>query len=159
RTHFGQYLGKPFADIPQEYLRYAASDALATWHLFWELNRLIKQVLRTSRAVYGYVNEDWLKEAIRRFGPLTHHTQLKASIVVDVLQANGIGIEQSRREEKARQVQAILEESKERMRQAGYLVDQLRSAKALQSILSQLKHKHPGLPLKRTETGRWSTAE
>src|SRR5262249_3190940 len=102
---------------------------------------------------------DWLKEAIRRFGPLTHHTQLKASIVMDALQTNGIGIEQTRREEKAKQVHVLLKERKERLRQRGYLVDQRGSAKALQSILSELKRNHPESQLKRTETGRWSTAE
>ncbi len=32
RTGFGRYLGRPFEEIPEIYLRYAASDPLATWH-------------------------------------------------------------------------------------------------------------------------------
>jgi DNA polymerase I-like protein with 3'-5' exonuclease and polymerase domains len=160
RTSFGQFLGKPPSAIPTQYLIYLAQDALATWHLFQELHRLIQQVLRTSQQVFGYVDESWLRDVIRRFGPLTHHTQLKASIVMDVLRANGIGIEQTRRTEKARQVQLLLDLSKERMRRKGYLVDAEGSAKALQSILSELKRNNPDLVLKRTESGeRWSTAE
>jgi DNA polymerase I-like protein with 3'-5' exonuclease and polymerase domains len=160
RTSFGLYLGRPFGDLPPEYLRYAAADPLVTWYLFWDLHRRVKDVLRSSRHVYGYVHEDWLKDVSRRFGPLTHHVQLRASIVVDALYANGIGIEQDRREEKARRVQALLKDSKERLRRRGYLVDQPGSAKALQSILSELKRNRPGLDLKRTESGqRWSTAE
>jgi len=38
-------------------------------------------------------------------------------------------------------------------------VDQPGSAKALQSILSTLKRQNPGLELKTTASGKWSTAE
>ncbi len=35
RTGFGRYLGRPLEEVPEAYLRYAAGDPLATWHLFW----------------------------------------------------------------------------------------------------------------------------
>jgi hypothetical protein len=159
RTNFGQFLGKPPKTIPSEYLTYLGHDVLATWHLCGELLRLIMAVLQNSPTVYGYVDQDWLNDAVLRFGPLTHHVQLKASILMDVLRTNGIGIDQARRTEKARKVQALLEEAKERLRKQGYLAGQEGCNKAMQSILSQLKRERPQLELKRTSGGKWSTAE
>jgi len=90
RSSFGQFLGKSFESIPTEYLTYLGQDALATWHLFGELHRRIKEVLQNSFNVWGFVNEApdhhlggvsdrWLRDVIRRFGPLTHHIQLRVS--------------------------------------------------------------------------------
>jgi DNA polymerase family A/3'-5' exonuclease len=160
RTNFGQYLDKPPSAIPGEYLTYLAQDVIATWHLYHELQARINGVLAGSREVFGYVSDQWLQYAIKHFGPLTHHTQLKASIVVDALRANGIGIEQERRELKAQQVQALKDDTKERMRQKGYLVGEKGCDAAMQSILSTFKRKNPDVTLKRTESGqKWSTAE
>jgi DNA polymerase I-like protein with 3'-5' exonuclease and polymerase domains len=159
RTSFGQFLGKPPSAIPPKYLAYLAHDALATWHLFAELQRLIKNVLRNSRGVFGYVNDVWLRDAIDRFGPLTHHVQLKASIIMDVLRVNGIGIDQTRCEEKARQVRVVRDDAKERLRRRGYQAGE-GSTRALQSILNQFHREHPDVEMRRTESGKqWSTTE
>ena len=73
---------------------------MATWHVFRELNVRIRGVLQRSRGAWGFVDDAWLKDAIDRFGPLTHHVQLKASILMDALRANGIAIDARRWEEK-----------------------------------------------------------
>jgi DNA polymerase I len=160
RTGFGQFLGRPLAEVPEVYLRYAAGDTLATWHLFWELNRLIKGVLQGADGVWGYVNNQWLQGSIRRFGPLTHHVQLRASILADVLNANGIGVDAGRAGAKLAAVQAIMEDARERMRVRGLLVDQKGSDKALQSILMQLERQNPCLELARSAScEKYSTAE
>ena len=117
RRNFAQYLFAPLTTIPADYLRYAASDALVTWHLFWELNRRIRDVLRDSAHVRGYVDDAWLRDAIARFGPLTHHVQLKASVVCDVLRKNGIGIDQARQAEKLRDVAAKKSTYEQRLRE------------------------------------------
>jgi DNA polymerase I-like protein with 3'-5' exonuclease and polymerase domains len=153
RTGFGRYLGRPFDEIPEVYLRYAAGDPLATWHLFWELNRLIKTILKDAHQVWGYVDDAWLRDAIRRFGPLTHHIQLRASIITDVLRSNGIGMDNGRGAEKLAQVQAVMDAAKERMRRRGYLVDQPGSRKAMQSILEKFACEHPEVELRLTESG------
>ena len=159
RTNFGQFLGNPASAIPANYLTYLAHDAMATWHLFGALDRKIQDLLQSVESVYGYVSPDWLQYVINRFGPLTHHVQLRASILMDVLRSNGIGVDQVRRAEKATKVQALLDECKERMRQRGYLVGEPGSDKAMQSILSKLKRDNPQLALTKTPTGKWSTAE
>jgi hypothetical protein len=159
RTNFGEFLGKPPSSIPTEYLNYLAHDVIVTWHLFLELNRRIKELLQNANAVYGFVSPEWLKHVTSRFGPLTHHIQLKASILIEVLRSNGIGVDPNRREEKARKVQEALDSCKERMRRRGFLVDEPGSDKALQSILTELKRRSPALELKTTATGKWSTTE
>jgi DNA polymerase I-like protein with 3'-5' exonuclease and polymerase domains len=160
RTGFGRYLGRPFDEIPEIYLRYAAGDPLATWHVFWKFNQLIKGVLKDADQVWGYVDDAWLRDVICRFGPLTHHIQLRASIITDVLRSNGIGIDTSRGAEKLARVQVVMDAARERLRQSGYLVDQPGSTKAMQSILAQFAREHPGVELRLTESGeKFSTAE
>ena len=109
RTGFGRFLGRPLGEIPEAYLRYAAGDPLATWHLFWELHRRIKGVLQSAPEVWGYVDDAWLRDAIRRFGPLTHHIQLRASIVTDVLRTNGIAVDAGRGAEKLARVREAMD--------------------------------------------------
>jgi hypothetical protein len=160
RTGFGRYLGRPFDEIPEVYLRYAAGDPLATWHLFWELHRRIKEVLRDAHGVWGYAGEAWLRDVTRRFGPLTHHVQLRASIITDVLRSNGIAIDTGRGAEKLARVQAVRDAAKERMRQHGYLVDEPGRVKAMQSILEQFAREHPEVELRLTDSGElFSTAK
>ena len=160
RMGFSQFLGKPPTVIPAQYLTYLAHDAIATWHLFGELHRLIRDVLRGAGSVYGYAGDEWLRDVIRRFGPLTHHIQLRASIVMDALRSTGIGIDKQRSAEKAAKVQDLLLECKERMRLSGFLVDQPGNGKAMQSILNQFHRAHPEVELQRTASEeKWSTAE
>lgn len=160
RTGFGRFLGRPVAEIPEVYLRYAGGDPLATWHLFWELNRLIQGVLREAPRAWGYVDEAWLKEAVRRHGPLTHHIQLRASILMDALSTNGIAIDATRRDETLGRVLAAKEECRERLRRRGYLAGEPGSGKAMQSILRQFAREHPDVELKLTASGeKFSTAE
>ena len=92
---------------------------MATWHVFRELNVRIRGVLEGSRGAWGFVDDAWLQAAIGRFGPLTHHVQLKASILMDALRANGIAIDARRWEEKLGQVRRIREGCRERMRRRG----------------------------------------
>jgi hypothetical protein len=153
RTGFGRYLGRPLDEIPEVYLRYAVADPLATWHLFWELNSLIKAVLKDAHQVWGYVDDAWLRDVTSRFGPLTHHVQLRASILTDAFCSIGIGIDTDRGAEKLARVRAVMDEAKERMRQRGYLVDQKGSGKAMQSILAKFALEHPDVDLRLTDSG------
>jgi hypothetical protein len=158
RTSFGKYLGQHPAKIPQEHLRYLGLDTLATWMLFAALQRRIKEVLARSHGVWGYVDERWLRDVVNRYGLLTHHVQLRASILMDALTASGIAVDQGRSGEKERKLRAVLEETKKRLRERGYLAGEKGSSKALQSLLSEFKRKSPDLPLATTPTGKWSTA-
>jgi DNA polymerase family A/3'-5' exonuclease len=160
RLSFGQFLGKPPSSIPSQHLTYLAQDTIATWHVFQKLNSLIRDVLRNADRVWGYVDDDWLRDVVRRYGPLTHHIQLRASILTDVLSANGIGIDRNRSVEKATQVQRVMEECRGRLNQRGYLPNEKGCNKALQHILNTFQHQHREVPMRRTESGKaWSTTE
>ena len=120
----------------------------------------MKDVLQNSQQVWGFVDDGWLKGAIRRFGPLTHHIQLKASILMNALRANGIAIDATRCEEKLAQVRAVREMSREQLRRRGYLAGEEGCGKALQSILAQFQREHPAIDLRHTASGeKFSTAE
>ena len=158
RTNFGQYLYQPLSAIPRPYLEYAAGDVIATWHLFWRLNEQIREVLQNGRGVFGYVNDDWLHDVVSRFGPLTHHIQLRASILMDVLGANGIAVDGPRREEKTEALTAIMQDCEQRLRAQGILVGGSGSNKSLQSALDQFHKEHPDVELNRTPKRKgWST--
>jgi DNA polymerase I-like protein with 3'-5' exonuclease and polymerase domains len=159
RRSFAQYLFAPLTTIPADYLRYAAGDALVTWHLFWELNRLIREVLRGSSGVRGYVDEAWLRDAIQEFGPLTHHVQLKASIVCDVLRKNGIGIDQARQAEKLQDVLAKKGCYEQRLRERSFPIGGQGAGRAMQAAIDTFHAEHPDIPLQRTGGGKWSAAE
>jgi hypothetical protein len=158
RTGFSQFAGKPLSAIPGEHLAYLARDAIATWHLFGELNERVRDILRASGGVYGHGGEAWLKGVIAKFGPLTHHVQLRASILMGVLRRNGIGIDRARREEKAAAVAQVMYGCRERLRRRGYLPGEKGCDKALQAILGRAV-RSSGVELDRTPTGKWSTSE
>ena len=159
RRNFAPYLFAPLTTIPADYLRYAAGDALVTWHLFWELNRRIRDVLRDSSHVRGYVDDAWLKDAIARFGPLTHHVQLKASVICDVLRKNGIGIDQARQAEKLRDVATKKSIYEQRLRERAFPIGGSGAGKAMQAAIDRFHAEHPEMPLERTHGGKWSAAE
>lgn len=160
RRGFGQFLYQPLARIPAKYLRYAACDPLATWHLFWELNRRIRELLQNSREVWGFVDDAWLRDVVHRFGPLTHHVQLRASIVTDALQRNGIAIDATSRAKKLEQVRAVKDQCEQRLRRQGFPVVGEGSGTAMQAALDRFHEQHPDVPLNRTASDKkWSTAK
>jgi len=159
RRNFAQYLFAPLTTIPADYLRYAASDALVTWHLFWELNGRIRDVLRNSAHVRGYVDDAWLRDVIARFGPLTHHVQLKASIVCDVLRKNGIAVDQTRQAEKMADVRTKRAGYQQRLQQRNFPINGSGVGKAMQAAIDRFHAEHPQIELQRTDGGKWSAAE
>ena len=83
RTSWGKWLGRSPQEIEPAYLEYLARDVVATWLVHRRLVELIGRQLAVSTNAFGYVDEDWLTEQVRRWGPLTHHVQLKAAIVLE----------------------------------------------------------------------------
>lgn len=160
RRGFGQFLFAPLTTIPADYLRYAAGDAVVTWHLFCELNRLIRDVLRDASHVRGYVDDAWLPDVIQRFGPLTHHVQLKASVICDALRKNGIGIDPGRQAEKLGEVLSSKSHYEERLREQQFPVGGKGAGKAMQAAIDRFHAEHPEFPLQRKhKSGKWSIAE
>src|SRR5262249_18659250 len=73
---------------------------------------------------------------------------------------NGVAVDRERSGEKARRVEEVMAERKERLRLRGFLVGEANSSKVLQKILERFHREHPEVEMHRTEPGeRWSTAE
>ena len=158
RLNFGEYLGRDLSEIPPEYLQYAAADTMATWSLFHVLKRKIREVLIRSDRVFGYVDEDWLSGVMTQFGPLTHHLQLRVSIVLDSINRQGLCVERQRHQSKLAEVTAAIQDSEKRLQQAGFVVRGPGSSSALQRKLQDFHDRHLEVPLKTTKSGKWSSA-
>jgi DNA polymerase I-like protein with 3'-5' exonuclease and polymerase domains len=160
RLTFDRFLNRPPAEIPQRHLEYLAKDVLTTRLIAAALCPLVDGVLSTASGVWGFHSGEWLAECSRRFGPLTHNIQLRASILMDALGRNGIGIDRGRRDEKVRRLGAVRAELLERLRHRGYLPGEPGNQKALQSILSEFYRKHLQVERHKTDSGeQWSTKE
>jgi DNA polymerase I-like protein with 3'-5' exonuclease and polymerase domains len=159
RTSYGRWLNRPPREIEPVYLEYLAGDAVVTFRLFETLRERIKALLESSSETWGYVSPAWLAEQVRRWGWLTHHIQLRASIVLAAITANGMYLDLDRREELLAKVRAVADEQRIVLRGYGYCPGQEGSGKALQEILRRLDGNDARLGLARTKTGVYATSE
>ena len=157
RLTYGQWLNRPPQEMPPVYLEYLAKDALATWQVFEILQARLAVLLGGSSGVWGFVSEPWLAEQQHRWGPQTHHIQLRASIVLKAITANGLHIDVSRRQQLLAGLKSLLDQQLAELRQYGYMPGK-GSAKALQGILQRLERENPGMPFPRTQTGLYGTS-
>jgi len=74
RTGFEQFENTPIMDIPMEYLRYAAEDAIHTYDAYFKLRNLIRE-----HDKYNTV--------------LSHHIQVKGALALDDIHKNGLGFD------------------------------------------------------------------
>jgi DNA polymerase I-like protein with 3'-5' exonuclease and polymerase domains len=159
RLSYDRWLNRPLREIEPVYLEYLAKDAAVTFALFETLRAQIKQCLETSHKTWGYVSREWLAEQIRRWGWLTHHIQLKVSIVLEAITANGLHLDLGRREALLRELRAVADELRAVLEQSGYCPGQVGCDKALQKILGRLDARHPDLDFARTPTGAYAKSE
>lgn len=78
RLRFGEFLGKPLQDMPEDMKEYAAGDAYAHWHLYHKLTDVATQ----------YQPIDFRPE----FGYLSERIQLKGSIALEEVTRQGFRI-------------------------------------------------------------------
>lgn len=93
RLSFGKYLRKPIEEIDPQALQYLAMDAAATIGVYRQLRKMLHDLLVTSQEAFGFVDDQWLADAQQRWGPQTHHIQLRAAIVLETITANGLPID------------------------------------------------------------------
>lgn len=160
RTGFGRFIGRPLMAIPADSLRYAAMDAMATWHLFWELNKRIRTVLQESAGVFGYVDEPWLRGVVNRFGPLTHHIQLRASILMDEITRNGIAVDPDRVSSKSSALEALTTRCLSELNARGYRPGEKGNTRVLQDAIESAIGSNPTYEIPRTKSDKqWSTTK
>lgn len=157
RKGFDKYLHLPIADIAADALNYAAKDVLATHALLAELMRRLETLRQMAARCFGYVDRVHLADCWQEYGPLTHDTQLRGAIVCEEMRANGIHIDQERRVQKLRDLDAILEEHGRALMAAGIPIAGGGSAKAIQRRLEKIAAENPHLELAITPGGKFST--
>ena len=151
--------GEPFGSIAPADLEALAAEALAVRWLRWRLRSQIQNHLVDSAAgAWGYVSPGWLAKQVRRWGPLTHHIQLKASIVLRDITARGLHIDLGRRGVLLAGLKAVVERERAALLGLGYLPDQPSSIKAMRSILGRIERR-TGSELGRTASGDYATSE
>lgn len=156
RLSYGKWLGKPARDIDPEYLHYLALDVVATYGVYRVLGGRLKDLSAGAAGEWGYVGRAWLQDRVRRFGPQTHHVQLKAAVALRHVTAAGIRLDVGRREALTASLAAKLDEQKAGLRKHGYRAGGDGSGRSLQAVLARCAARHPGLPFPRTETGRFA---
>ena len=166
RTGFGRYLNRPVAAIPLDYLRYAAGDAVATRHLFEALKGRVRGLRRSRREVFGEMGDEALAAAWHAWGPLTHHTQLKSTVICDVLRRTGVGVDADRaaaaRDELAvriDRVRGVLAGATFGVPPVPFVAEGTGSGVSLQALLDDVYARRPGLPKAKTESGAWAADE
>lgn len=157
RLSYGKWLGSPPNAMPTIYLEYLGKDVMATLLVAWSLWTQIDQLLIQGAGTWGFVSHCWLTEQMQRWGPQTHHIQLKAEIVLRAITSNGIRVDIDRRTTLISQLDQLLDELRGRMRSYGYVPGQKGSGKALQEILRGFESQN-GWVIPRTPTGKYMTS-
>lgn len=158
RLSYARWLNRPASEIEPVYLEYLARDVIATRAVFRTLKTRLKDLLDRSDKGWGFVSRAWLKEQVNRWGEQTHHIQLRASIVLKAITANGLRLDTERRDELAKSLKRKLRQNRKRLHKFGYLPGQEGSGKALQAILKRLAHDFPEMVFPLTETGQFATS-
>ncbi|TWU33433.1 DNA polymerase I [Novipirellula aureliae] len=156
RTSFGKYLGCLPNELPPEYLQYLATDTIATFQLHDALLTQISASLRAAGDAFGY-RENIVANTASRFGPLSHHIQLRGSIVLDAVRRNGMAIDQARVESLLEQLSVRQNELRLQLLSRGYSPGQPGCNKSLQRIFRDIDTTSTNLTLPRKASGQYST--
>lgn len=157
RLSYSKWLNRPPESIEAVYLEYLGKDVIATFHVYRELMSRLRNLLSASSHVWGAVSPEWTITQVARWGPQTHHIQLKAAIVLRAIKANGLTLDQERREELQSNLTSALNEYRQALREFGYLPGEPGSGKALQEIMKRLERSHPEYQFPKTSTGKYVT--
>ncbi len=158
RLSYGKWLNRPLREMDRVYLEYLAADVIATRKVYKVLRTRTRHLLDGSSGVWGLVSDEWLEDCISRFGPQTHHIQLKAAIVLRSITVNGLHLDNARRSELALSLQTLQKKHKAELRKYGYLAGGKGSNKSLQAVLRRRSRKNPNLSYPLTETEQFATA-
>lgn len=158
RKSYSKWLNQPPEAIEEVYLEYLAKDALATILVYDKVQSELTELLQNSQDAFNYQSPEWLQEQIDRWGPQTHHTQLKGSIVLRAITANGIHVDLSKVDDLRAGLEAQRNRLLDALRGYGYLPGD-GSDKVVQKILERIAKENPDLSLPRTPTGKFQATE
>ena len=157
KLSYSQWLNRNPLEVESVYLDCLAKNVIATGEIYVVLQQRLQQVQYANSNAFGFVSSQWLQEQVYRWGPQTHHIQLRASIVLREMTKNGTHLDTDKKGELEAYLQEKLKGLHEQLRQLGYLAGQKGSHKALQSALKLLE-RQKGLRLPRTKNGGFATS-
>jgi DNA polymerase I-like protein with 3'-5' exonuclease and polymerase domains len=158
RPSYSKWLNQPPEAIEPVYLEYLAKDALATILVYDKVQSELAELLQNSQDAFNYQGPEWLQEQVQRWGPQTHHTQLKGAIVLRAITANGIRVDLSKVGDLRKALEAEQSQLLEALREHCYIPGE-GSDKAVQKILERAARSNPDLMLPRTATGKFQVTE
>lgn len=158
RTSYHKWLNQPSETIEPVYLEYLAKDALATILVYDKVQSELAELLQNSDDAFNFQSLEWLSEQVRRWGPQTHHTQLKGAIVLRAITGNGIHVDLSKVGDLKEALEAEQARLLEALRVHCYIPGE-GSDKAVQKILERAAKDNPDLTLLRTPTGKFQATE
>ncbi|MBP3956857.1 hypothetical protein J8F10_16415 [Gemmata sp. G18] len=158
RTSYGRWLTREPSEIEPVYLEYLARDTVATWGVFRRLRALITSLGTVARTVWGFVSGAWLERCWERYGPLTHHVQLKGAIALQAVTTNGLRIDVAARERLVPVLECERNRLRTSLRSQGCLVSGAGSNKSLQTKLQKLEGQYPGIAFPRTDGAAYATS-
>ena len=136
----------------------AAENAVLLNFVFVELwNRLTTRLSSASRC-FGRLSPERLSDQVMKWGPQTHHIQLRAAIVLDRISENGMTVDSRRAAELHKEFQQQERHLDDTLRQYGYSVHSRSSHTALQQTLRRRERLQKIGPLVRDATGDIDTA-
>jgi hypothetical protein len=164
RVGLGRYRGHKAASIPTRHLEELARQCATLWKLGEVLRTKIDRVLDRADSFgygpyFGYAGSRWLQVCVNSFGPLTHHVQLKASILMQEITANGVSLDRSRVQALQQRFQRDIAVLRERLRsEHRFFVDDANTEPELNRRIDRAVDRNPELAPERSSGGRWSTA-
>jgi DNA polymerase I-like protein with 3'-5' exonuclease and polymerase domains len=158
RLSYGQWLNRAPGQIEPIYLEYLAQDAIATSLVFQELQQRLRNLLADSHKVWGFVSPEWLTEQMKKWGPQTHHIQLRGAIVLREITANGLHLDLARKAELAQGLETKLAQQRKLLRAHGYLPGGEGGNKSLQAVFKRLEAQYSQIRFPRTEQGLYATS-
>jgi hypothetical protein len=159
RLGYRRFPLKSSQDIPQHYLNRVCWNALGTHLVFIELSRRLDELLHQAEGAWGFVSDAWLNQQIARWGPQTHHIQLKAAIVLRDITANGLHLDTARQQEVVKHYRERLGTLEAALREEGYCPGTNGAGEALQGVFRRLESEHPELHFPKTEKGQYATSK
>jgi hypothetical protein len=159
RLTFGEFAGRPIAEIPEGHLEYAARDAVSTFNVWQKQTHELDRIKDLAKTAYGYGSEQDLTAAWETFGPLSLFVQIKTAVVFRYMGRNGLWSDAARRDEALEALRVVVEEAKATLDQAGIPTTTAGKTKAIQAYFESLEGRllaegKISKPLKRTTSGR-----
>lgn len=158
RHSYSKHQGKIPADLPPCYRTYAGLDPVVTWHLLEAQKSRLPDIKAAAQSAYGFTTDEELAAAWSKYGPLSHHVQLKGDLAFGYMTDYGLGRDVGLCLEFKRDLEQQKAEALEILTKAN-LQPGKGSAGRLQEYIAAVAAKFPDEVFEKTPTGAYKTCK